>query len=225
METIKINTGVNSFSTLKGRAKHTYTRVMAAIAEDTAPSMCHTFAALPGGAKEIALQSGKYSNFYIRGVLKDIAAAKAAKELAEHVAAHVSRKLRSIDMICAVAFLTEYISRRRKENANEIPANVTFTEYYGDTDYRDFVDTINVDGVERGKRVRRMRGLFPANDSEYYAIYIPDWSKADQVEAALKAAGHKATPAEYGVIVHTWTAFMKGVEMLNPEQPAKYFNA
>lgn len=99
---------------LKGMAKHTYNRVMSAMAEDNEPSMCHTFAALTEGAKAIALQSGKFSNLYIRGERKGMAAEDAAKELTERAAACVSRKLRKIDHICAVAFLAEYISRQRK---------------------------------------------------------------------------------------------------------------
>ena len=109
-------------------------------------------------------------------------------------------------------------------NANEIPANVMFAEYTGETDFRNIVDTINVNGTEYGIRVRRMHGLNPANDGEYYVIYMPDEAKAEQLEAALKAAGHKATPDEYGVIVCTWEAFMAGVEMLNQEQPAPEFS-
>ncbi len=102
---------------LKGMAKHTYNRVMSAIVEDNGPSMCHTFAALTDGAKSIVLQSGKFSNLYIiRGERKGMAAEEAAKELTERAAACVSRKLRKIDMICAVAFLAEYISRQRKED-------------------------------------------------------------------------------------------------------------
>lgn len=51
--------------------------------------------------------------------LKGMAADEAATEL-EDAAVLVSRKLRKIDHICAVAFLTEYISRQRK--ADETPA-------------------------------------------------------------------------------------------------------
>ena len=109
-------------------------------------------------------------------------------------------------------------------NANEIPANVTFAEYTGETDFRNIVDTINVNGIEYGIRVRRMHGLNPAIDGEYYVLSMPDEAKADQREAALKAAGHKATPDEYGVIVCTWEACMAGVEMLNQEQPAPEFS-
>lgn len=99
---------------LKGMTKHTYNRVMSAMAEDTTAAMLHTFAALTDGAKAIVLQSGKFSNLYIRGERKGMAAEEAAKELTERAAACVSRKLRKIDTICAVAFLAEYISRQRK---------------------------------------------------------------------------------------------------------------
>lgn len=105
---------IKEAANLKGMAKHTYNRVMSAMADDNEPSMCHTFAALTDGAKEIALQSGKFSNLYIRGERKGMAAEEAAKELTERAAACVSRKLRKIDMVCAVAFLAEYISRQRK---------------------------------------------------------------------------------------------------------------
>lgn len=105
---------------LKGMAKHTYNRVMSAMAEDTTAAMLHTFAALTDGAKAIVLQSGKFSNLYIRGEHKGMAADEAATELEDAAAVLVSRKLRKIDHICAVAFLTEYISRQRK--ADETPA-------------------------------------------------------------------------------------------------------
>ncbi len=36
-------------------------------------------------------------------------------------------------------------------NANEIPANVTFAEYTGETDFRNIVDTINVNGTDYGR--------------------------------------------------------------------------
>lgn len=99
---------------LKGMAKHTYNRLMSAMAEDTTATMLHAFAALTEGAKAIALQSGKFSNLYIRGEHKGMTAEEAAKELTERAAACVSRKLRKIDTVCAVAFLAEYISRQRK---------------------------------------------------------------------------------------------------------------
>lgn len=135
---MKVNNTISAAANLKGMAKHTYNRVMSAMAEDNEPSMCHTFAALTDGAKAISLQSGKFSNLYIRGEHKGMAAEEAAKELTERTAACVSRKLRKIDMVCAVAFLAEYISRQRKAdepttteptdntpatmNANDIPA-------------------------------------------------------------------------------------------------------
>lgn len=99
---------------LKGMAKYTYNRLMSAMTEDTTAAMLHTFATLTDGAKAIVLQSGKFSNLYIRGEHKGMTAEEAAKELTERAAAGVTRKLRKIDHICAVAFLTEYISRQRK---------------------------------------------------------------------------------------------------------------
>lgn len=108
---------------LKGMAKYTYNRVMSAMADDTTAAMLHTFAALTDGAKAIALQSGKYSNLYIRGERKDMAAEDAAKELAERAAGCVTRKLRKIDMVCAASFLAEYIARQRKaEETPETPS-------------------------------------------------------------------------------------------------------
>lgn len=105
---------IEAAANLKGMAKHTYNRVISAMAEDTTATMLHAFAALTDGAKAIALQSGKFSNLYIRGERKAMAAEEAAKELTERAAACVSRKLRKIDMVCAVAFLAEYIARQRK---------------------------------------------------------------------------------------------------------------
>lgn len=105
---------IEAAANLKGMAKYTYNRVMSAMAEDNTAAMLHTFAALTDGAKAIVLQSGKFSNLYIRGEHKGMTAEEAAKELTERAAAGVTRKLRKIDHICAVAFLTEYISRQRK---------------------------------------------------------------------------------------------------------------
>ena len=50
-----------------------------------------------------------------------MAAEEAAKELEERTAAGVSRKLRTIDHVCAVAFLAEYISRQRKADEPKEP--------------------------------------------------------------------------------------------------------
>lgn len=105
---------IEAAANLKGMAKHTYNRVMSAMAEDNDRYMGHTFAALTDGAKAIAHNSGHFANLYIRGERKGMTAEEAAKELTERAAACVSRKLRNIDMICAVAFLAEYISRQRK---------------------------------------------------------------------------------------------------------------
>lgn len=123
---MKANNIISAAANLKGMAKYTYNRVMSAMAEDNEPSMCHTFAALTDGAKAIALQSGKFSNLYIRGEHKGMAAEEAAKELTERAAACVSRKLRKIDMVCAVAFLAEYIARQRKaDEPTETPTDNT----------------------------------------------------------------------------------------------------
>lgn len=100
---------------LRGMAKHMYSRVITAMAADNTLSMCYTFAALPDGAKSIILKSGYFSNSYIIGERKAMAADEAAKELEERAAAIVERKLRKIDHITAVAFLAEYISRKRKD--------------------------------------------------------------------------------------------------------------
>lgn len=105
---------IENAATLKGMAKRTYDRVTTAMAEDTTAAMSQTFAALTDGAKAIALQSGRFSNLYVRGERKGMTAEDAAKELVERAAALVSRKLRKIDMICAITFLAEYISRQRK---------------------------------------------------------------------------------------------------------------
>lgn len=133
---------------LKGMAKHTYNRVTTAIAEDTTTAMLHTFAVLTDGAKAIALQSGKFSNLHTRGERKGMAVEEAAKELTERAAGCVTRKLRKIDHICAVAFLAEYISRQRKadeptdNNPTTMNANETLTDRqnavgYYDEDYND----------------------------------------------------------------------------------------
>lgn len=112
---------IEATTNLKGMAKHTYNRVMSAMAEDNDLYMGHTFAALTDGAKAIALQSGHYIAAYYRGERKDMATEEAAKELTERAAVYVTRKLRNIDMICAVAFLAEYISRQREAEEPTTP--------------------------------------------------------------------------------------------------------
>lgn len=114
---------IEAAANLKGMAKYTYNRVMSAMAEDTTAAMLHTFATLTDGAKAIALQSGKFSNLYIRGERKGMTADEAAKELTERAAAGVTRKLRKIDMVCAASFLAEYISRQRKAEETPSPEN------------------------------------------------------------------------------------------------------
>lgn len=124
---------IEAAANLKGMAKHTYNRVMSAMAEDNTTAMLHAFAALTDGAKAVALQAGKFSNLYTRGERKGMAVEEAAKELTERAAAGVTRKLRKIDHICAVAFLAEYISRQRKadepttEPTGTTPANAATT--------------------------------------------------------------------------------------------------
>lgn len=126
---MKANNTVSAVANLKGMAKHTYNRVMSAMAEDDDLYMGHTFAALTDGAKAIALQSGHYIAAYYRGERKDMAAEEAAKELTERAAVYVTRKLRNIDMICAADFLAEYISRQRKaeEPTTTEPTNTPST--------------------------------------------------------------------------------------------------
>lgn len=122
---MKTSQNIKQAANLKGMAKHTYNRVMSAMAEDNDRYMGHTFAALTDGAKAIALNSGKFSNLYIRGERKGMTAEEAAKELTERAAAITVRKFRNIDVICAVAFLAEYISRQRK--ADEPTTNTPST--------------------------------------------------------------------------------------------------
>lgn len=110
---------IEAAANLKGMAKYTYNRLMSAMAEDTTAAMLHTFAVLTDGAKAVVLQSGKFSNLYIRGERKGMTAEEAAKELIERSTACVSRKLRKIDMVCVASFLAEYIARQR--NAIETP--------------------------------------------------------------------------------------------------------
>lgn len=118
---MKANNTVSAAANLKGMAKHTYNRVMSAMTEDDTQYMGHTFAALTDGAKAIAMQSGHYIAAYYRGERKGMAAEEAAKELTERAAVYVTRKLRNIDMICAAAFLAEYISRQRKAEEPTTP--------------------------------------------------------------------------------------------------------
>lgn len=131
---MKTSQNIEQAANLKGMAKHTYNRVMSAMAEDTTAAMLHAFAVLTDGAKAIALQSGKFSNLYIRGEHKGMAAEEAAKELTERAAVYVTRKLRKIDMVCAASFLAEYISRQRKadepttEPTDNTPATMNANE-------------------------------------------------------------------------------------------------
>lgn len=111
-------------NTLKGQALHTYNKVMNAMTEDNEAAMLHTFAALTQQAKSITLQSGKFSNAYVRGELKGMTAEEAAKDLTARAAACVTCKVRNIDMVITTAFLAEYISRQRKEIETPKPTTV-----------------------------------------------------------------------------------------------------
>lgn len=110
-----METNSTTLSNLRGQAKHTYNRVMSAIAEDNAVSMCHTFTTLTQQAKTIVLQCGKFSNLYVRGEHKGMTAEEAAKDLTARCVACVSCKVRNIDIVIATLFLAEYINRQRKE--------------------------------------------------------------------------------------------------------------
>lgn len=98
---------------LRGMAKHTYNRVMSAMAEDHSLHMYCTFQTLPPLAKSIVHHSGHFSNSYVLGNRKDIPVEEAADELVDRTISCLTFKFRNIDIICAVAFLTEYILRRR----------------------------------------------------------------------------------------------------------------
>lgn len=173
---------IEAAANLKGMAKHTYNRVTAAMAEDTTAAMCHTFAALTDGAKAIALQSGKFSNLYIRGERKGMTAEEAAKELTERAAALVSRKLRKIDMVCAVAFLAEYISRQRKadEPTTEPTDNAPSTMNANETISTAIIAELNG---------RKCRGTWD-NAVNTYAVELAesldDWDKQPETIAELR---------------------------------------
>lgn len=177
---------------LKGMAKHTYNRVMSAMAEDTTAAMLHTFAALTDGANAIALQSGKFSNLYIRGERKGMAEEAAAKELTERAAACVSRKLRKIDMVCAVAFLAEYISRQRKadepttEPTNNTPATMNANE----------TTELGCNAATRAAMIDAARAFLVLADklNEEVSAYI-DGSDKPEAESAYNAV--KGAEAEF----------------------------
>lgn len=163
---------------LKGMAKHTYNRVTTAIAEDTTTAMLHAFATLTDGAKAVALQAGKFSNLYTRGERKGMAVEEAAKELTERAAGCVTRKLRKIDHICAVAFLAEYISRQRK--ADEPTTEPTTTMNTNETITTAILDELNA---------RKCRGAWD-NAVNAYAIELveslDDWDKQPENIAELR---------------------------------------
>lgn len=173
---------------LKGMAKHTHNRVMSAMAEDTTTAMLHTFAALTDGAKAIALQSGKFSSLYIRGERKGMAAEEAAKELTERAAALVSRKLRKIDHICAVAFLAEYISRQRKaEETPETPNpdNTPTTMTANETKAPESIELAHakMKASPRTLKFGRNAGFYnPVDAFRFRASILPDMHYNDDAE-------------------------------------------
>lgn len=174
---------IEQAASLKGMAKHTYNRVMSAMAEDTTAAMLHAFATLTDGAKAIALQSGKFSNLYIRGERKGMAAEEAAKELTERAAACVSRKLRKIDMVCAVDFLAEYISRQRKADeptTTEPTDNTPSTMNANETISAAIIAELNT---------RKDRGTWDKGVTEYaieLAESLDNWDKQPESVAELR---------------------------------------
>lgn len=165
-------------------AKYTYNRVKSAMAEDENPHLSAAFTVLPEGAKSIALQSGHFSNLYIRGERKGMAVEEAARELTERSAACVSRKLRKIDMVCAVAFLTEYINRQRKEEepTTTEPNNTTTTVNANET---------TVQGYSHAAHCLE---LYLHNTSEIYDRYtVP---AIERVRRAFKAGEHVSNNAK-----------------------------
>lgn len=148
--------------TLTGRAIQTYNRVTTAIAEDKEAYMPHAFAALTQQAKSIVLQSGKFSNAYVRGEFKNMDSEAAAMQLAARAADCVTCKVRRIDFAVAVAFLAEYIDRQRKEEAAPSEAsefdelshgakNIVLTVQNSGEIYRAYVEPIH------GQLLRKIR--------------------------------------------------------------------
>lgn len=204
---MKTNNTVSAAANLKGMAKHTYNRVMSAMAEDTTAAMLHAFAALTDGAKAIALQSGKFSNLYIRGGRKDMTAEEAAKELTERAAACVSRKLRKIDMVCAVAFLAEYISRQRKadeptETPTETPTdNTPLTMNANETKAPEFSELTHAG---------QCLDIYLHNTREIYERYTVPAINA--VEEAVKRNGWQLPKDEAIKNLTFWTSWQPGTK-------------
>lgn len=180
----KVNTGVNFYpANLKGMAKHTYNRVMSAMAEDNDRYMGHTFADLTDGTKALVHNSGHFANLYIRGKHKGMAAEEAAKELTERAAAITERKLRNIDMICAVAFLAEYISRQRKadEPTTTEPTNTPSTMNANETKAANIV---HAESLYNRIDAMNERGAWN-NGVKTYALMLLGWYIAEAAENAL----------------------------------------
>lgn len=204
---------IEAAANLKGMAKHTYNRVMSAMAEDDTQYMGHTFATLTDGAKAIALQSGHYIAAYYRGDLKGMAAEEAAKELTERAAVYVTRKLRKIDMVCAASFLAEYISRQRKAdeptteptdntpttmNANEITefSNLTHAGQCLDIylhNTREIYERYTVPAIERVTRAIKT-GEYVSDNAGQLAKDIQEITPAMQAAARLVKRYDHLTP-------------------------------
>lgn len=179
---MKANNTISATATLKGMAKHTYNRVMSAMADDATAGMLHAFAALTDGAKAIALRSGNFANTFIRGEQKNTSAEEAAQELAEIAANCVSRKLRKIDMVCAVAFLAEYISRQRKaeEPTTEPTDNTPATMNANETISAAIIAELNT---------RKDRSAWDKGVTEYateLAESLDNWDKQPESVAELR---------------------------------------
>ena len=190
MKVFAVTTTTTTPANLKGMAKHTYNRVLSAMAEDTTAAMLHAFATLTDGAKAVALQAGKFSNLYIRGERKGMAAEEAAKELTERAAGCVTRKLRKIDHICAVAFLAEYISRQRKaietpETPNPATNNTPTTMNANETQAPKFSELAHakMKASPRTLKFGRNAGFYnPVDAFRFRASVLPDMHYNDDAE-------------------------------------------
>lgn len=213
-----MKTNNTTSANLKGMAKHTYNRVMSAMTEDSDPAMLHTFAALTEGAKAIALQSGNFSNLYIRGINKGMTAEEAANELTERAAALVSRKLRKIDMICAASFLAEYITRQRKEAEQPEPTNPDNTPATMNANEVKTMQDIENQAYRLGERNWRRRNVWESSEASKTAKNSRDKliNKA-YLNAAAKHLTEKARAINsYLTVRPMHEAFCVALEYISP---------
>lgn len=198
MNTTNNPTTSTSISSLKGRAKSTYCRVLTAIAEDNTGSyMGHAFAALTENAKEIAIQSGRYMNTYIRGAQRATDAEAAAIELEAKAAAHVARKsMRNIDHVVASAFLAELIRREREEDAPKPTTDGTTTnnatEFSELTHAGQCLDIylMNTESIYNAYTVPAINRVIKATGAGEYVSTDPYYAAKDiqEVSPAIQAA-------------------------------------